>query len=94
MAIFFYFHHKFAKFIRQDLADASVAFKLLTKQNQMNCQGKTSQNQLLPILSQTQEQRLEKICQKLSTWKPFPSWSFATRHTGQLFLRFHRYSSR
>ena len=25
-------------------------------------------------------QKLEKICQKISRWSPFPTWPFATRH--------------
>ena len=50
---FLYFCHKFAKFISKDLAHADIAFRLLRKQNQMNFERKTSQNQFLLILSET-----------------------------------------
>ena len=52
----------------------------------MNFERKTSQNQFLPILSKTQDPKLEKICQKFSSWRQFPSRPFATRHFSIQFL--------
>ena len=57
-------------------------YTVLRKQNQMNFEG----NQFLLILSETQESKLEKICQKFSSWRQFPSWPFATRHVSKQFL--------
>ena len=34
----------------------------------MNFERKTSQKQFLPILSEPQDQKLEQICQKFSSW--------------------------
>ena len=45
----------------KDLAHATITFRLLRKQNQMNSESKTSQNQFLLILSEAQEQNLGKI---------------------------------
>ena len=67
MPIFFYFCYKLTKLISKDLAHAKIAFRLLRKQNQMNFETKTSQNQFLLMLSETQEQNLEEICQKFSS---------------------------
>ena len=38
----------------------AIAFRLLRKQNQMILNENTSENQFLPILRKTQEQKLEK----------------------------------
>ena len=42
---FLNFCHKFAKLISEDLPHAKVAFTLLKKENQVNFERKTSQNQ-------------------------------------------------
>ena len=58
----------------------------LRKQNQINFERKTSQNRFLLILSETQSQKLEKICQKISIWRQLPSRPLATRHISKQFL--------
>ena len=63
MAIFFlllFSFHKSATFTLKDLAYAELGFRILRKQNQMNCESqkkkkKTSQNNILPILSEMRE---------------------------------------
>ena len=49
----------------------------------MNFERKTSQKTV--FLSETQEQKLEKICQKFSSWRPFPSGPLATGHIYKQF---------
>ena len=57
-----------------------VSGGLLKKQTQVEFERTSSQNQFLSILSETQDQKLEKVCQKFSSWVQFPSGPFATRH--------------
>ena len=54
------------------LMHITIAFRLLRNRTQMNFERKrTSKNQFLPILSETQELKLEKICQKFSSYSHF-----------------------
>ena len=46
--------------ISNDPAHAQIGFRLQRKHNQMNFERKTSQNQFSLILSETQDQKLEK----------------------------------
>ena len=46
----------------------------------MDFERKTSPNQFLMILFETQDQKLEKILQTFSSVSPFPSWPLETRH--------------
>ena len=76
-----YFCHKFAELPSKDLAHAQIAFRLLRKQNKVNLERITSQNQFLLISSEIQEYlSRKKICQKFSSWRPFPSWPLSIRH--------------
>ena len=69
----------------------------------MNFERKTSQNQFLPILSETQEQKLEKIYQKAISIMTIRNQTHLLtvsvqqnshfNNTGLLVLVFHRYTN-
>ena len=69
MTIFFVFVPNLLNLYRRTLLMHKLLsdYTVLRKQNQMNFERKTSQNQFLLILSETQEQKLEKICQTFSS---------------------------